>query len=263
MEIHTTPEMGRHVLASRDIPIGEVIAVESPYTTVLLWEKTLDHCHNCLKLCYNLLPCNGCVDAMFCGESCRREAWKLYHKYECGVLSILRKLECTKLERAALRIAITATSINVSELASSKTYHSARYQEIHQLIANTDKRNVADLFERATTAAVIYELLQTSTSFFQDLDMEQYKDVFCELLLLHMQTGPSNFHEISELVACGDGSDYEVEEVGAGAYAFLSLLNHSCSPNVVRCCHGVAIVLRTLRPVGKGEQLFDNYGYVS
>lgn len=41
----------------------------------------------------------------------------------------------------------------------------------------------------------------------------------------------------------------------------MSLLNHSCSPNVVRHCHGTAMVLRALRPIPAGQQLLDNYGY--
>lgn len=53
---------------------------------------------------------------------------------------------------------------------------------------------------------------------------------------------------------------YEIVEIGAGAYAFMSLLNHSCAPNVVRHCHGNTIVLRAIRPIEIGQQLYDNYG---
>lgn len=53
---------------------------------------------------------------------------------------------------------------------------------------------------------------------------------------------------------------YEIVEIGAGAYAFMSLLNHSCAPNVVRHCHGNTIVLRAIRPIEDGQQLYDNYG---
>lgn len=85
------------------------------------------------------------------------------------------------------------------------------------------------------------------------------KDVFKEVLLHHMQTAPCNFHEISELVGPGE-TFYEVEEIGSGVYSFLSLINHSCCPNVLRQCFGSKIVLRAFRPINKGEQLFDNYG---
>lgn len=260
VEIKTSLEMGRHVIASRDIPVGEVIAIEQPFATILLPAKTTDHCHHCLQLCYDLLPCEFCTEALFCTESCKEAAWDSYHKYECAIISILRKLDLSKLEHIALRIALIASRTNagVSNLSESEVYHSGRYQEIHQLIANTECRNPADIFERSTTAAVMYQLVEAYTPFFVDFEAEESKGRFRELLLLHLQTGPSNFHEISEL-ALSNGV-YDSEETGAGAYAFLSLLNHSCNPNVVRHSYGTHVVLRALRPIRKGQQLFDNYG---
>lgn len=263
VEINNTPEMGRHVVASRDISVGEVIAIEKPYTKILLKEKCLDHCHNCLKLCYNLLPCDECTEAMFCGENCKTSAWSSYHQYECPIIAILYKMGCSKMTHIAIRITLVARNVysTIKNITNSDIYRSERYEEIHQLIANTDKRSVTDLFKRAVTVAIIYYLIQLKTSFFVDLNVDGAQEIFLELLLLHMQTGPSNFHEISEFILSSDGC-YEPDEIGAGAYAFLSLLNHSCCPNVVRHCYGTTIVLRALRPVKRGEQLFDNYGFV-
>uniref|UniRef100_A0A6P7G1M4 SET and MYND domain-containing protein 4-like n=1 Tax=Diabrotica virgifera virgifera TaxID=50390 RepID=A0A6P7G1M4_DIAVI len=135
-------------------------------------------------------------------------------------------------------------------------YRSDRYKEIHNLVANTQSRSVADLFERSTTAAVIYNLVKTHTQFFcGDTDEEMFK----EILLLHFQTAPCNFHEISELSSTKEGY-FETQEIGAGAFAFLSLFNHCCNPNVVRHCHGNVVVLRAIRSIAKGEQCYDNYG---
>jgi SET and MYND domain-containing protein 4 len=50
-------------------------------------------------------------------------------------------------------------------------------------------------------------------------------------------------------------------ETGAAAYACLSLLNHSCDPNVVRHSHGTTAVLRAIKFIPKGAQILDNYGY--
>ena len=65
------------------------------------------------------------------------------------------------------------------------------------------------------------------------------------VLLRHLQNLPCNAHEISELEvqpltgggSNGGGKDATssiVHETGAAAFGTLSLLNHSCDPNVVR-----------------------------
>ena len=79
------------------------------------------------------------------------------------------------------------------------------------------------------------------------------------VILKHLQNLPCNAHEISEMeiplstsngtttsavtnnnslnnsLASGSARDSTVHEIGAGVYALLSLLNHSCDPNVVSC----------------------------
>ncbi|KAK5641696.1 hypothetical protein RI129_010243 [Pyrocoelia pectoralis] len=245
--------LGRHVVAVQDVKVGDVIAIEEPFTKVLLKEHYFTHCYNCLKPSENLIPCDNCVLVLYCDEDCKSLAWDTFHKYECPILATLLDLNVNKFGLLALKICILAEFKH--EPNNETTYYkSQNYREIHNLITNTHLRHLSDLFEKATTAAIIYELVAKCSQFFNDGAMEK-RDIFKELLLLHMQTGPSNFHEISEV------NNYELEEIGAGAYAFLSLLNHSCSPNVVRHCYGSSIVLRALRPLVKGEQLFDNYGY--
>ncbi|KAF2886054.1 hypothetical protein ILUMI_20119 [Ignelater luminosus] len=244
IEINFERKLGRHIIATRNIEVGDVIAIEKPFSQILLKENYLTHCYNCLKPCRNLIPCDSCSLILFCGENCKITSWNSCHKYECPILASLLDLEVNKLTLVALKICMSVESstneFNKDDTLKGSLYKSQNYHEIHNLIANTDARTTSDLFERAVTAAIIFELLQKHTQSFKHEGDAHKKNIFKELLLLHMQTGPSNFHEISELVRTNENF-YEVEEIGAGAYAFLSLLNHSCCPNV-------------------GEQLFDNYG---
>lgn len=263
IEIKCDEDLGRHIVATKNIMVGDVIARENPFCQILLKENYFTHCYECLRPSYNLIACDNCPLVMFCGDHCKQKSWKLYHKYECLILATLIDLEVSKLTLVALKICISLrnigniTEFNSDELLNQLVYRSQNYLEIHNLISNTQFRTTADLFERAVTAAIIFELLQNYTQFFNE--HSQMIITFQELLLLHMQTGPSNFHEISELAKL-DNEFFENNEVGSGAYGFLSLLNHSCSPNVVRHCYGSCIVLRALRPISKGEQLLDNYG---
>ena len=63
------------------------------------------------------------------------------------------------------------------------------------------------------------------------------------VLLRHLQNLPCNAHEITELEMGSSTSssnssntsrDATIHEIGAAAYSTLSLINHSCDPNVVR-----------------------------
>ena len=260
LEVEEDEDFGRYVVASRDIKAGEVLAVEKPFV-LLLVNHYLSHCHECVSLSYNLIPCKGCTSALYCSQTCRDQAFQKYHKYECSILATIRYLELDKLKILPLRIAFLVKD-HYNEIASLKVnpneiYQSDRYTEIHNLVTNCSKRSVSDLFERATAAAIIFTLVKDHTTFFEDLN-EKTERVFKEILLLHMQTGPSNFHEITELSP--NSGTYQPEEVASGAFAFLSLLNHSCCPNVTRFCYGSTLVLRAIQDIKKGEQCFDNYG---
>lgn len=258
VEIRFSRGLGRHILAVQDIEIGEIIAMEKPFCSVLI-DDFRSHCHKCLHLCYNLLPCPDCTQAMFCSKDCL-EAVKLYHSYECRILKTLRELNVDKMKMTALSIALFVkdeyTNIQSNFILNEKEmYCSNRYKEIHNLVGNTEHRTVSDLFKRATSAAILFHFVKNFTHFFDDATDES---AFKEILLLHIQTAPCNFHEISEIT--DKNGVFESKEIGAGAFSFLSMFNHSCSPNVVRQCYGTSIVLRAIKTIKKGQQCFDNYG---
>lgn len=262
IEIKESTAFGRYIVAAKDIKCGEILAIEKPFSFILL-NQVYSHCHECIKLCFNLIPCENCTYVLYCSNVCRQKAYDAYHKYECPIMHTLKCLEFDKLKLLPLKIAIQTKNLyneidGFSDANSDDFYKSDRYNEIHNLITNSSKRSVSDIFARATAAAFIFILMKNNTNIFDQctaFDERQFK----ELLLLHMQTGPSNFHEITEL-ALNANMAYESQEIGSGAYAFLSLLNHSCSPNVVRFCYGSTIVLRAIKNIRKGEQCFDNYG---
>lgn len=253
LEIKNSEEYGRHVVANRRISIGEIIAIERPFTKILLNDYCYTHCYNCLKFTYNLTPCKTCVRIGFCSEECYEELWKLYHKYECSIIDNLREGNFHKLLLIALKIAVISKNFKSSP-NENILYKSQNYEEIYNLITNHDLRKPTDLFNRCILVAMIYHFMKTYTNYFETIEEEER---FRTSLLRHYEAASSNFHEISELVV---GKECGSQEIGSGAYAFLSLLNHSCSPNVVRHCYGETIVLRALKPIENGEQLLDNYG---
>jgi SET and MYND domain-containing protein len=202
-------------------------------------------------------------------------------------LGILQKLEIGKMGLLALRIIIKACkgqnvesllkSVEVEGKCSERnkgfnddgTYSSSHYSPIYWLVGNTDKRSVGDLFRRAIIAACILNCLDTMTDFFpidttSMSESSHQKWLVGGLLLRHLQNLPCNAHEVSELVRTEAENNEEGApvwksfEIGAAAYAMLSLVNHSCDPNVVRHSYqGDTAVLRAVRPIAEGEEVSE------
>ncbi|TPX60810.1 hypothetical protein PhCBS80983_g01542 [Powellomyces hirtus] len=54
-------------------------------------------------------------------------------------------------------------------------------------------------------------------------------------------------------------SDEELVNIGVGVFPTLALVNHSCTPNAAIIFAGSKGVLRTIKEVGAGEELFQSY----
>lgn len=217
---------------------------------------------------------------MFCNEKCRELCWTQFHSIDCSLLPVISN-KVGKMGLLALRVLLIAThkgkksrqlleeveeaekaaEVNPRTLGFNKEglYLSTDYWPIHFLVGHLDHRANADIFRRSVTAACLLHCLETFTKFFEaDLDDEIY--YFCGgLLLHHLQSLPCNAHEVSEMIITA--GSFESQEIGAAGYATLSLLNHSCDPNVVRHSYGDWAVLRAIRPIQQGEEILDNYGY--
>lgn len=291
LDVVQSESMGRHVIAKEDIAPGEVIVKEKPYLTLLLGSQLLFSCSYCLSRSSNLYPCNSCCFALYCSDECKNQSWKHYHEIECPMMPSLIEMKFTKIELLALRTVIKAhsdydsweTLYKVIEETDSHlntefqgqvkidgkwVYDSKYYPSIHSLATNIDKRCISNIFQKSLSAAVFVYMLRKQTNFLVHEKQEQSnKIVECvsNLMLHHLMTSPTNMHGISS--NCEDVEGNCVEEMGLASapYAFLSLLNHSCSPNVVRCYKlgSGDVTLLALRPIKKGMQLFDNYGYVT
>ncbi|XP_026756125.2 SET and MYND domain-containing protein 4 [Galleria mellonella] len=287
LEVVYNEKMGRHVVAKEDIKVGEVLVEEEPYLVILLSSQYLVCCNYCLSRSMNLLPCHKCCYVLYCSEACRENAWKEYHKIECSLMPMLLHMEFTKLEWLALRTVIKARNEHknwtdlfktIEEAENSNleykghvkvndkwVYDSKNYVSIHTLSSNIDKRSISDIFQKSVTAAVFLDMLFKYTNFLdsEDIDVKvKAKQCVAGNLLHHIMTVPINMHGIESTKQSANGNYVDEINIASGAYAYHSLLNHSCSPNVVRInkLGSTLMSLIALRPIKKGMQIFDNYG---
>lgn len=76
---------GRHLVADRDIQMGELIYIDKFYVTTANSSKFYAYCSHCLALSWTTIPCDQCSFYMYCSENCKDQAWQNYHDIECSV----------------------------------------------------------------------------------------------------------------------------------------------------------------------------------
>lgn len=283
VKIEYNDEYGRHVVATRDIEPGEVIVVEKPYSLILAHENVYTHCFNCLEVSWVSIPCDYCSSTMYCSEDCKSANWERYHDVECVVFSSVWKMDASNLDLCSVRLAVQAVrefaSIEklrkelsevencndprIKGFSDSGIFDSNKYRSVLSLVTNTEKRSVQDLFRRSLDSCFILYYLATRTNFFgnrleKDLSVLSNNNdaVFVgSLVLRHQQLIPSNGHTF-----CEERRAEEAVRRGLAIMPFLSLINHSCSPNTLRNCTPKHVIMYAMYPIKKGEQLFDNYG---
>lgn len=287
LAVEYSEEMGRHVIAKEDIKVGEIIAQEDPYVKLLLKSQYLFACGHCLSRELNLYPCQHCCLTMYCSTQCVEKAWEEYHRYECPLMACLVKMDFTKLELLALRITIKSRTehpnweslFTVSDNARLQIgtdlwghvsidgkwiYDSKYYPSIHTLATNIERRGVSDIFQKSVSAAVLLHLLETVNFCTDDSEIMTEKIIKYTgaTLFRHVMTAPTNMHGITTNVENDEGNYVEEYNIGSAPYAFMSLINHSCTPNVVRYSRlgSAQMTLIALRPIKAGMQIFDNYG---
>lgn len=271
---------GRYVVATKDLNAGDVIAIEESFSTSILVDQIYERCANCLEEnTLSLIPCENCTCAMYCSTTCKEDAYEKYHKYECNVIDAIYLL-CTKINLIALRTVLTAIhtlgglenlteyirtidnkDINAFTLNYDNFDQREYYSAIHNLATNEADRTPTDLFHRASLVAQVSYLMLKHSNLSDIIKSEQDQDTFIELMHRHFQTASVNMHSLVTIsVDRKTNKTSDNKQVGCASFAFMSLLNHSCAPNVVREAQGTSMSLIVNRPVLKGDQIFDNYG---
>lgn len=280
LELREDNQYGRYVVTNRDLKVGQVVAVEDGFCTLLLPSVRYQRCANCLaEFDLSLIPCPNCTSAMYCSIDCQEVGEKNFHRFECSVIDFMFSM-LNIIQLSAIRVAIRAITcfgsitelieftencdeqaINAFTLKYSEDMPlSEMYKAVHTLETNQDKRTTSDLFQRAVITAILYRILMQHTALKEVVSTDREVDLLIELIYRHLQTASTNFHRLETLANVRNANNLDDVSYGSGAYAFCSLINHSCAPNIVRLPIGQRIAIFVLRPIKACEQLLDNYG---
>ncbi|XP_037078696.1 SET and MYND domain-containing protein 4-like [Pollicipes pollicipes] len=263
---------GRCLVANEEIPPGSVLITDSPYAWALSSERWPTHCQSCCRRTLAPVPCTRCAAVVFCSASCRQTAWTRFHRAECGVLEHLRAGGLTPMALMVARTALTAgmarlrpyldrcDTYDVSGVDPAAAYDGLDYEAVFDQVPNSAFRSILDAIRRGTLAIYLLRCLQLTELGVAELD-EQQQLQLAALLLRHLESCACNGFQLSELVAPepGDESEPEALELGGAVSATVSLMNHSCDPNVTRVNHGRHLIVVSTRTIAAGEELQDNY----
>lgn len=274
LDVDYKEESGRGLFAQRDIEVGEVLIVEKPFASTVLSNFKGRYCHHCCERVIAPTPCLSCSAIVFCGGKCQKEAWEGYHKFECDVLDSIQEPEIS-LGHLAVKTVLKAGYSYLTEFegksATDKTkivlnenevYDSEDYRTVYDLVNHCEDRSAEELLKYTLDAYYLQKCLEASDFFGSDEEKDLSKSyIIGSHILRNLMMLPCNAHECSELAYLPSNLPESVTvEIGSAIYPVLSLINHSCDPNVVRHSYGNICVVRAIRNISKGSEVLDNYG---
>ncbi|XP_026749311.1 SET and MYND domain-containing protein 4-like [Galleria mellonella] len=284
------------VVAAKDIPVGELVAIETAFVAQQNKYNRNISCYNCFTFTPNLIPCEGCCYVMFCNESCRKQSMEGCHKIECQLMDILECVatttKCKLSVKTALKIkqmskswkdvVVASHNIGTDRMMNSsdeEIFDSYKPQSI--LSYNDDKHYVhGKIFNQSFVFAIIIDRLCNIPDYFPTDDGEKFEAMKAlGRIMLHLYvTFPSEF-EIRN-VACEYTAEHQLVNgtlkptvhhrvtdklnPNFGIFSFASKLKHSCDANLYKVGLNKKIGLIAAKPIKKGTELtvsFLNYWF--
>lgn len=253
LNLRYNEEYGRHIIANKDIDVGKTVLLDDAnlFGDADGPENNYNFCDTCAKYETNLIPCPNCVSVMFCNEECRQN--NKTHELICGETHVKHIIVQTILA------AISAFDNNVSELMdfvvnmlADKTSKLPKGSNDVRLkyeffLKQQALPNIVDEDEPLMVYQHLWSMKKIKNLFFckfmeqrflQHLIWQHTMIIHANLMIVNLKHTPTKLSKIPRIV---------------------SLLNHSCMPNVYLLDDGMKSIAITIRPVKKGEQLFIVY----
>ncbi|XP_060575894.1 SET and MYND domain-containing protein 4-like [Ruditapes philippinarum] len=276
----TSPAKGRYLTACKDMKAGDTLIVERPFAAVLLPDHYPTHCHHCFQKLSIAYPCRQCTMVRYCSPDCETSSWNVYHHVECRYLQLLHSVGIAHL---SLRIILVAglkylldfkaeqNTIKVKDTMGldENGQYTGNYQPVYNLMTHCEDMTVEDLFQYTMTAELLLKILQHSGWLGNKSGLTDRTDeescIIGGLLLRHILQLVCNAHAITELQCNQQTNDSIVEEksqvrIATAIYPTASLMNHSCDPTIISSFCKNILVVRAVKDVKTGEEIFNCYG---
>lgn len=261
LELKQNEEFGRHLLARRDIAAGQTVLIETDFVSV----KCVDDadadadgiesvCDTCFQSKMNFIACDQCPDAVFCSIDCLTN--NSIHKWVCG----------TVFPELHYKIQF---QIHAILLACNTFQNVEKLMEFIEYVRAEDTEKIPKSLLDAKSKYHFFLKLQKTKTFSPPACILQAKKIYEYLALLPKVN--AHFNSIEKrrflmhlilhhllVIRCNgiiSGDPWSVMSV----FNVLSMLNHSCAPNLYHPRRGKQQYCVAIRPIQKGQQLFISY----
>lgn len=251
LDIKFDPKFGRHLIAKCDISVGETILIEEDFVSMRIDDELV--CSTCFKPKMNFIACADCTDAVFCNSDCMKR--NLTHKWECGTFFAQLHYRM-KFQIQAIFMAIETFSTVECLMEFVKNVLLENPDEVPPTLYNAQSK-YHFFFKLNKSAPFLPQYLPKINEIYKHImmlpkirclfDTEEKQRFLIHLVLHHFLVIKTN-----SIISKSPWSTISVFNV-------LSMLNHSCAPNVYHPRIGQQQYCVTIRPVKKGEQLFISY----
>lgn len=263
LQIKRSEEFGRHITATCDIDVGNIVVMEKAFMTAYRYEK-FRRCDTCMMKDTNLIPCTRCTDTMFHSSECKASD---FHKVECG-MHTLPEEDNNDNQRHIIRSILQAINIfaNVQELQEfvEDAIDSDPMEKPESLLDEKSKYraflklwhepNVDQRYMFGQQVYFVYQKLLDNAIIGSKFNTKEKKRFLMHLVAQHYciinYSGNIVFDNSDDLVG------WHFEEFRS---IIAMYLNHSCAPNATLVSFDGYNVIVTIRPIKADEQLFLSY----
>lgn len=266
LELRQSKKVGRHIVTTMDLKVGDIVAVEEALSIVTC-NRQYDVCENCCQeFCENLIPCPKCTSVMFCSDKCYNEAFNRFHKYECVAVDqilggldprariTLRLILRALAEYGSVDAFLDATAEAMTQTRTVFDIDNSKWTEKYAAVASLPKaeKAVVDRINMSHMQSVCFKIFE-EFKMTSDKDIDECQSLLQKIIKQHFAMVQSNFHVLN----CErDMKELYLYKVGAGIFPFLSLIGHSCDPNVeFTATNGTQQIVSVLKPIKAGEKL--------
>lgn len=271
LEIQENDAFGRHVVTTCDLKIGQTVLVEPAYS-IVPYSKSEGHsrCAHCSKQYQNFIPCERCVNVLFCNTECMERS---FHKYHCVLWLPEPDEEKFKLVlNTFFRIndafgdfdllMQTVKSLLNGDNTIVGTKEQRKFCRLFQLAHNHEKKTDEESEMLRTVANHCFHAIVKSLPDFKRTFSDLKRRRFLQHLILHLChiTEYENFMHEYLLGKDDDEISASIFDGYASAmFLFGAYINHSCLPNVFWFTVDDCLIAKVIRPIKKGEQIYRAY----
>jgi SET and MYND domain-containing protein 4 len=252
-------QYGRHVVTTKNLKSGDVIAIEQPFYKSLDMNAIHVRCAKCFKSTMSLIECQYCEMLKFCSKQCENIAWEEFHKFECCYLRKRSQDDAflIAIERALFKaLAVCGGLIQLEQLLDKFPDPVSVFDlDLNKHQATLDKMFLLVCLSLEAAPPTAEEIL------FAKNFVKNHKVV--KSLATSKDQEDFLFRFIIKLIGIFYRNSFTMswtlDETACGIFLFASMFNHSCSSNVFRICIDDRFYFLTKRPVEANEQLFFCY----